>query len=179
MITKYYTYIHYRKDSGAPFYIGKGKESRFTDKSNRGIYWKRVVEKHGFEAEILANWDTEEEAISHEKLLISCFREMGFKMANLTDGGDGTSGYKHTEETIAKMKSAVSEERKKKLAISMKGNKFREGLTISDFEIEKLKKRLIGNKYALGKPHSEESKKKRSEMVKQWWTERKLNADSH
>ena len=52
-------------------------------------------------------YDTEEEAFSHEVLLISCFRGMGYELANLTDGGDGTSGYKQTEEHKEKLRKVL------------------------------------------------------------------------
>jgi len=97
----FYTYAHTKPD-GAIFYIGKGKGARHADKHHRNRYWKFVVQKHGgFQSEILANWDTEAEAFDHEKLLISCFRDMGYKLANFTDGGEGSSGYKYTEEQRA------------------------------------------------------------------------------
>lgn len=93
------TYAHYTPQ-GRLFYIGKGSSERRAHYfGGRNNYWNKVVAKYGTpEVQVLAHWDTEEEALSHEVLLISCFREMGYGLANLTDGGEGTSGYKHTEE---------------------------------------------------------------------------------
>lgn len=65
----------------------------------RNKYWNKIVAKYGKPTvQILADWKTEAEAFDHEKFLIACFRDMGYELANLTDGGDGTSGYKQTPE---------------------------------------------------------------------------------
>jgi hypothetical protein len=101
--TMFYTYAHYKPDNSV-FYIGKGQRNRAWAKDNRNSHWRNVVAKHGeHKVEVLAQWPTEQEAFEHEKFLIWCFRDMGFSMANVTAGGDGISGYKHTEETKAKL----------------------------------------------------------------------------
>lgn len=99
----FHTYAHYKPD-GTLFYIGKGSFKRAHAKDNRNPHWKNIVAKYGsYTVEILANWPTEAEALKHEKFLISCFRNLGFSLANITDGGDGASGYKHSAESKAKM----------------------------------------------------------------------------
>ena len=66
--------------------------------TGRNNYWHKIVNKYGKpDVQILARWDTEQEAFDHEVLLISCFRELGHKLANLTDGGEGFVGLKFTE----------------------------------------------------------------------------------
>ena len=100
---KFYTYIHKRADDGVVFYIGKGQGNRHQDTRSRNRYWRNVVAKHGFTAEILSHWPTEDEAFEHEKLLIECFRDMGYKLVNMTDGGEGPSGMVHSEETRARL----------------------------------------------------------------------------
>lgn len=97
------TYSHHKPD-GTLFYIGKGSVKRAHAKDNRNPHWKNIVAKHGsYKVEILANWPTEAEALEHEKFLISCFRDLGFSLANVTNGGDGVSGHKHSAETKAKL----------------------------------------------------------------------------
>jgi len=94
----FYTYIHTKPD-GTPFYIGKGSgPKRHKSKCGRNTYWKNIVAKYGYEATILAYWETEKEAHNHEELLISCFKDMGYKLANLTNGGEGTTGFKWSDE---------------------------------------------------------------------------------
>ena len=102
----FYTYAHARKTDGRIFYIGKGKGKRAYSESNRNRYWHNVVNKHGYEVQILCDWPTEEEAFDHEKLLISCFRDMGYELVNLTDGGEGPSGVQRSEETRARLSKA-------------------------------------------------------------------------
>jgi hypothetical protein len=88
----HYTYLHRRADDGIPFYIGKGQGARAHSHSPRNEFWKSIVRKHGISVEILAHWADEKDAFHHEVALIAAFRSMGFRLANLTDGGDGASG---------------------------------------------------------------------------------------
>lgn len=98
----FYTYAHTKPD-GTIFYIGKGKDKRAWSKYSRNKHWNNIVAKYkNYNVEILANWDTEEEAFSHEILLISCFKDMGYVLSNMTVGGEGFCGGKHTEESKLK-----------------------------------------------------------------------------
>ena len=169
-MNKYYTYSHCKPD-GSIFYIGKGMGDRVFSKDNRNIHWKRTVAKYGYEPQILAHWDTEEEAFSHEKLLISCFKDMGIKLVNLTPGGEGSAGYKwtdeqkanfdisgskngmfgkkHSEETKCKISKKakgrkISEEAKYKISAKLKNRQF------SESHLEKLKIASTGNKNGIG-----------------------------
>lgn len=99
----YYTYGHYKKDSKQLFYIGKGKNNRAYEKDSRSDYWNNIVNKHDYTIEIFAEWQSETDAFIHEKFLIECFRDLT-QLCNLTDGGDGCSGYVWTEEQKAKLK---------------------------------------------------------------------------
>lgn len=99
----FYTYAHFRPD-GRVFYIGKGSGNRYLS-VGRSTYWKNVVAKEGsFKSEILAEWSTEAEAFEHEKFLIKCFRDLGFSLCNLTDGGEGTSGRALSDEVRDKLR---------------------------------------------------------------------------
>ncbi len=127
----YYTYFHTRNDTGAVFYIGKGKAWR-ANMTNRNKMWKAIAEKHGFSVHIASNWKTEKEAFDHEIFLIDCFRSLGAKLANMTDGGDGWSGMRHTDEHKQLMREkmtgrVMSAETKRKMSASAKARKEREG----------------------------------------------------
>lgn len=98
----FFTYAHSKPD-GTLFYIGKGTQKRAYAKDNRNPYWQHIVSKHGRTVNMLAGWDKEKDALLHEQFLIACFRDMGHKLANVTDGGEGISGHKHSAEAKTKM----------------------------------------------------------------------------
>ena len=164
----FYTYVHYRVDSNTIFYVGKGKGDRASSASGRNSYWKAVATKHGFEVKILARWHTEAEALDHEVLLISCLKDMGYQLTNLTEGGEGASGAKRTSETKKKMSLAhLGKTRPKevveKIASKLRGRKHTEehkkkislggkGRVVSDETKEKM------SAWQKGKPKSEEAK---------------------
>jgi len=168
----FYTYAHYTPE-GRLFYIGKGKRDRAYAKIGRNTHWHNVVNKYGKpDVQILANWDTEEEALDHERILISCFRDLGYKLCNLSDGGKGNSGIEMTEETKLKISVAkigsnawnkgipLTEDCKQKLSQSLSGRKaWNKGVECRPETKQKLQKAGLGNKHALGHKVSEASKK--------------------
>lgn len=89
---KFYTYLHRKADTGDIFYVGKGSGNRLNGALQRSQYWKSVVKKHGFTAEICQIWSSDAEAFEHERKLISTFRKQGIRLCNLTDGGLGGIG---------------------------------------------------------------------------------------
>lgn len=118
----FYTYIHRRGDDGKVFYVGKGKGARANSAKNRNPHWQNIVKKHGGHVEIVAQWPVEADAFDHEALLVACFRDMGHPLCNMTDGGDGISGFKHTAETIAKhFGKPVSAESRAKIGNANRG----------------------------------------------------------
>ena len=130
----FYTYAHYTPQ-GRLFYIGKGQGERAHSAKGRNIYWRRVVKKYGKpEVQILANWETEKEAFSHEVLLISCFKDLGHQLCNLTGGGEGSLGL------IPWNKGKPwSDEIKAKQGVKNIGNKYWVGKKHSDKTIQKQK----------------------------------------
>lgn len=124
----YYTYGHYKADSKKLFYIGKGKGSRAHEKDSRSDYWRNIVNKYGFTVEIFAEWESEQDAFIHEKFLIKCFHDLT-DLCNLTDGGEGCSGYVWTKEQKDKLKlrtpprfgAVLSEQTREKIKLSQIG----------------------------------------------------------
>ena len=100
----YYVYQHKTADTNSIFYIGKGKGNRAFTKSNRSQYWKNVVAKHGLQIEFVVKDVDEELAFLVEAECIDQNKKCGIKLINMTDGGEGASGYKHTETHKQKMK---------------------------------------------------------------------------
>jgi len=114
----FYVYSHKKADTGVIFYIGKGKGNRLNFKHGRSAYWNRIVAKHGFKAEIIINFETEQEAFKYEILLIEGFKASELSLCNLTRGGEGMSGYKHSKEAKEKISVArnnMSEETRIKI----------------------------------------------------------------
>ena len=104
---KHYVYIHFTKDSLVPFYIGKGINKRYLSKSNRNKYWNNIVNKHGFVSDILKYFNSHTEALNYEIEMIKFFKDEGFKLCNLTNGGEGHLGLKPSDLTKEKMSLAA------------------------------------------------------------------------
>ena len=140
----FYTYMHTRNDTQEVFYIGKGTKKRPRDKSNRNKHWHSIVQKHGYTVTVLAAWKTNEDALEHEKVLIAVFKDMGKKLANYVDGGKGTTGMKHTDET------------KQAMSVARKGNQYALGFVHGEETRNNMRLAQLGRK------HSEKTKKKMS-----------------
>lgn len=170
----FYVYEHIRKDTNIPFYVGKGKNYRATSAQNRNIYWKRIVEKAGYEVNYLAKDIDEELAYLCEQERIDQLKRLGCKLANLTAGGEGAGagelhhmwGKPHPQKGIKRpwlrerylgennpqWGKKRSEETRKQMSISRTGKKLN---------------RPLGSKSGMkGKAYPEEGKRKLSEALK-------------
>lgn len=146
----FYTYAHYTPE-GRLFYIGKGNQGRAHTKTGRNKHWHHVVNKYGKpDVQILANWYTEEEALNHEALLISCFRELGHNLCNLSDGGKGNAGI------------LMSDKTKLKISLAKKGTTaWNKGIPLTESCKQKLSAIMRGRtSWNKGKAHSEEHRRK-------------------
>lgn len=170
-----YVYRHIRLDKNEPFYIGIGMSddvnyTRAYDKTKRTNFWKEIA-KFGFEVEILFDNIGINESFKKEIEFISLYgrKDLGTgTLCNLTDGGEGRSNFKHSEDALKKISESSkgrrhnigrkqSEETRLKRSIALKGKKRSENTKI------KLSLCKMGNKAWLGKCHSEESRKKISD----------------
>jgi hypothetical protein len=144
----FYTYQH-STDDGRVFYIGKGKKRRAWATKYRSKWWEKTAAKHGLNVSILAHWRTEHEAFEHERTLIRTFRELGHPLVNLTDGGEGFAGGKHSQEW------------RERISAMFKG---RPGKPMPQEQRERLRAYLKANPPItfLGKKHKAESIAKRS-----------------
>lgn len=105
---KWLVYAHYRLDTGECFYIGKGTEKRAQAKDCRNIIWKRIEAKAGRKIIVLQYFVNEHDALAFEVDLIAKYNPV----ANITAGGEGVSGLKHTDETKEKCRQATLKLRK-------------------------------------------------------------------
>lgn len=125
-MNNFYVYLHYRKDTLQPFYVGKGSGRRIDSKKSRNKYWHNIVNKHGLFAQIMESNLTEEQAFEREMFYISILGKEN--LCNMTDGGDGTSGYKHSDEAKNKLREKnigkkQSDETKTKRSVALTGKK--------------------------------------------------------
>ena len=141
---QFYTYLHC-KPNGEPFYIGKGCGTRSHNLASRNNHHKNIVAKYGKENIKIFVFlcESEAEAVRDEIIQIKQLREDGYILTNVTDGGDGMSGFKLDEETRNKMSLAAKKrwenpERIKQHSDSQKGNKNRLGHKFSKEAIDKL-----------------------------------------
>lgn len=186
----YYIYQHRKKDTSEIFYVGKGKKSRHLSESNRNKHWHNIVKKHGFYSEIIFNNLDEELALLIEKEVIDLYRKIQYKLCNVTDGGEGVSGLKHTNNSKKIMSDKafgrlLSETAKQKISDYWKGKKrgaFTEEHKLKISEKRKIQKmkcvdEKTRNKISLankGKKRTSEQKEKISEAMKLSYLKRKL-----
>ncbi len=144
MKNKFYVYVHRRETDGTVFYVGKGTGRRAWSFLNRNPYWKGIAEKHGFTIIIVVNNINEICAFSIEKALIKFYGKQN--LSNMTDGGEGISGFCHSEKTKAAMRGPRPNAKP-----WLKGKKAPEYLKI------KLRDAKLGKKQSLD--HAEKSSK--------------------
>jgi hypothetical protein len=167
-------YRHIRVDKNEPFYIGIGKtEKRAYEKIKRNQFWHNVIAKTDYEVEILFDDLSWENAEEKEKELIKLYGKRDNNtgcLVNITDGGGGRLGVRHTEESRKKIgeesrnrkRTPRSAETKEKLRLANLG-KVGKNLGMKHTEATKLKLRLANlgkvgpNK---GRPMTEEAKQK-------------------
>ena len=184
-------YRHVRKDKNEPFYIGIATDKyRPYRRHGRNKIWKDIVSKTEYVVEILFDDITRDFACEKEKEFISLYGRINNKtgiLSNLTDGGDGTLGYKitekqrqkmilthkgmfglnHSEETKEKIRSSntgkvFTEERKNNISKAKKGKGNSKLKGIPKTEEHKAKIRLAN----LGKKQSQETINKKVETMR-------------
>jgi hypothetical protein len=101
---RFVCYVHRRRDTGAPFYVGIGTPERPHERATRSPFWKRVAAKAGFEVDVVAARVTWEQACAWERAAIELVGRRDLdagSLVNLTDGGEGAPGRPVTEEQRA------------------------------------------------------------------------------
>ena len=120
---KYYVYLH-AKPCGTIFYVGKGCGDRAHSTRHRNERWHRTVRKYGYNCTIAEHGLSEDCALKLEVDLIARYKSKD--LCNMTLGGDGVSGHKHSQASRDKMRAAQtgskkSEETRAKISASAKG----------------------------------------------------------
>jgi len=162
-------YLHKRKDNNEVFYVGisSSKKRAYEVKSSRRNYlWNNVYKNYGVIVEITHSDICWEEACNIEKYLIDFYRTCANScLCNLTDGGEGTLGYKHSHDRKAyyslmfKGKKRSDEDKAKMRKPKINGTNSLKGKKLSEEHRLKLS---LAKKGVKRKPLSEEHKKKLS-----------------
>lgn len=147
----------HKKHCGEIFYIGIGEPERPFLKGSRNPHWNNVVNKYGYEVEVILTGLTWTEACEIERYLIKYYGRADLnlgRLVNKTDGGELKPNY--SEETRQKIRvknlgRKASEETKKRMSNTRKGKK-----------IHTEESKLKISKGNLGKVMSEESRMKMS-----------------
>jgi len=167
----FYTYLWLRED-GTPYYAGKGKGDRGFIRQNHHV--RPPVDLARI---ITQEWPSESDAFVAERFLIAYYgrNDLGTGcLRNLTDGGEGMSGYKHTPETRQKLSvlsqgqipwnkgKVSSEETCRRLSAAHKGK------TLSVEIRRKISESMKG------RPVSEATRNKSRESNLKTWADEKL-----
>jgi hypothetical protein len=139
------------------FYIGIGNNKRPNSKQNRNKYWHNIIEKYGYEVQVLKNDLSWEDAIELEILLISWFGRKDLKLGtlvNMTDGGEGNKNIVMTPESNIKRSLASKGIPKTNRGVKRKGH-----------SQETRDKMSLAKKGIKTQPHSEERKAKMRESA--------------
>jgi len=160
-------------------YIGKTSQ-KLTNRIKRHLrsdyYFSRALRKHGLESfdfTVIEELDCNKTASCREQYWIKFYKSKGENGYNLTDGGEGITGWKHSKETRRKISQAnegqvFSDETRKKLSeahlgvsLSIKHRK-NIGLAHLGYKHSKESRRRMsfGQRGSTKKPLSDEAKKK-------------------
>lgn len=95
----FYAHLHAKPNASTVydiFYVGKGAGGRAQNMSARNPFHGNTVAKYGKDHIVVSkiSCSSEQLAFELETGLIKCLRIMGVSLTNLTDGGEGISGYK-------------------------------------------------------------------------------------
>lgn len=183
-MNEFYVYEWYIIETNEVFYVGKGKKGRYKNINNRNKFFKDMYNTHNCDVRIIRNNLSEEEAFNLEKEIIKYYREnyKKYRLTNQTDGGDGISGWKPSEEFRVKQsklnkirwqnenyrnkiiairndKNGIykSQEFRKKISNLVRGeNNPNYGNNWSEEQKEKLRQKMLGKYKGKNNPNSKQ-----------------------
>jgi hypothetical protein len=151
----HYIYTHKRLDDGRVFYVGKGSGRRAWVTQHRNPYWKAVVAKAGgYTVDIAIDNLDEELSLLAEVELIHKLKTIGARLTNLTDGGEGITGFKVPKESVERRAAKMRGVKRPEIAERMKG------------VAKSAEHRANLSAAKMGKKASEETRRKMSETRK-------------
>lgn len=145
---KYYVYEWYIEDTNEIFYVGKGTGNRVTSMKNRNSYFKNIRKKYKCNYRILKYFRNENDAYNYELKRGLELKEIGQAKACYVLG----NFKKFIDDSVL--------EKMKKTAFKKERTPWNKGKKMSIEYKEKCRKRTLGTK------QSEETRKKRSDSLK-------------
>lgn len=145
---KYYVYEWYVEDTNEIFYVGKGTGNRVTSMKNRNSYFKNIRKKYKCNYRILKYFRNENDAYNYELKRGLELKEIGQAKACYVLG----NFKKFIDDSVL--------EKMKKTAFKKERTPWNKGKKMSIEYKEKCRKRTLGTK------QSEETRKKRSNSLK-------------
>ena len=145
---KYYVYEWYIEDTNEIFYVGKGTGNRVTSMKNRNSYFKNIRKKYKCNYRILKYFRNENDAYNYEL-------KRGLELKEI---GQAKACY-----VLGNLKKFIDDsflEKMEKTAFKKERTTWNKGKKMSAEYKEKCRKRTLGTK------QSEETKKKRSNSLK-------------
>ena len=99
MNKEYYVYEWFIEDTNEVIYVGKGKGNR-AGKIKNNKFFKDMYNTHKCNYRIVKDCMSESDAFNYEKFLIKHYRKNfpNYRLTNVTDGGEGISGWKSSED---------------------------------------------------------------------------------
>ena len=144
----FYVYAHSRVSDGSIFYIGKGRGERLARSSSRNKHWHNIVNKEGgFSKHHIAKNLPEDFALFVESECIDLYRRRGARLVNVTPGGDGKTGARHSDEYKLKMSEKMrgntygvgrkhTDEARERISATMRGRPSNtKGMKFSDAQL--------------------------------------------
>lgn len=165
---RFYVYLWLRHKNSkhgpklSPYYVGKGSGNRAFNPKQRRVKPPKDRSYIVFAQEGL----TEQEAFDLERYYIALYgrKDLGTGiLGNFTDGGEGVSGLRHSQESRNKMSRAqkgkmVSQETRDKLSRASMGHQHFLGKSHTQEARAKISLANMGNQNFLGKTHTKEAR---------------------
>ena len=156
-MTQFYSYLWLRED-GTPYYAGKGSGRRAYHSDGHNVHRPKNRSRI-----LVFPMINEAEAFESEIALIELFGRLDNGtgcLRNITDGGDGISGFRHSEE-FAKRQAAIRTGRKHSDATKQKMRESQLGKHHSDVTKQKLREIKTGKPSGrVGYRHSDATREK-------------------
>ena len=114
--------------------------------------WIRAVLRQGENPEIysIQQLGSENEMLVAEVYWISYFKKEGCRLTNLTDGGEGCFGYRHTEETKQKMRDVPRGPQSESAKLSRRSLSPEQEVEIAEMYVSGFSCNFIGPKFGMG-----------------------------